>query len=162
MLNTLQLMKTLQKHYKSPVQTAHECLKGILKSVKPSWDLINELILVSPTQDLHLHSEPLFPAGSCSWLLCYLQKMNGILYFWKLFQLLVCPPQLIDLLLHPLQSFFSSTHGRFLLISDLPSDLGSASLNVLDELSEDPLRVLDRCLCWALLTTITQWASMKE
>ncbi len=42
--------------------------------------------------------------------LCYLQELDVILCVWKLLQLSVSPPQIIDLLLQSLQSSFSSTH----------------------------------------------------
>ncbi len=70
---------------------------------------------------------------------------------WKLLQLSVSPPQIIDLLLQSLQSSFSSTHCLLFLISDQPYQLRAASLNGADELSKDPLTVLHCCLCRALL-----------
>ncbi len=83
--------------------------------------------------------------------LCYLQELDVILCVWKLLQLSVSPPQIIDLLLQSLQSSFSSTHCLLFLISDQPYQLRAASLNGADELSKDPLTVLHCCLCRALL-----------
>ncbi len=83
--------------------------------------------------------------------LCYLQELDVILCVWKLLQLSVSPPQIIDLLLQSLQSSFSSTHCLLFLISDQPYQLRAASLNGADELSKDPLIVLHCCLCRALL-----------
>ncbi len=83
--------------------------------------------------------------------LCYLQELDVILCVWKLLQLSISPPQIIDLLLQSLQSSFSSTHCFLFLISDQPYQLRAASLNGADELSKDPLIVLHCCLCRALL-----------
>ncbi len=83
--------------------------------------------------------------------LCYLQELDVILCVWKLLQLSVSPPQIIDLLLQSLQSSFSSTHCSLFLISDHLCHLRSASLNGANELSKDPLTVLRCCLCRALL-----------
>ncbi len=85
--------------------------------------------------------------------LCYLQELDVILCVWKLLQLSVSPPQIIDLLLQSLQSSFSSTHCLLFLISDQPYQLRAASLNGADELSKDPLTVLHCCLCRALFRT---------
>jgi len=84
--------------------------------------------------------------------LCYLQELDVILCVWKLLQLSISPPQIIDLLLQSLQSSFSSTHCLLFLISDQPYQIRAASLNGwVDELSKDPLTVLHCCLCRALL-----------
>ncbi len=83
--------------------------------------------------------------------LCYLQELDVILCVWKLLQLSVSPPQIIDLLLQSLQSSFSFTHCSLFLIFDQPYQLRAASLNGADELSKDPLTVLHCCLCRALL-----------
>jgi len=88
--------------------------------------------------------------------LCYLQEPYVILCVWKLLQLSLSPPQIIDLLLQSLQSFFSSTHCSLFLISDPLCRLRAASLNGADELSEDPLAVLHCCVCRALLGHTSQ------
>ncbi len=83
--------------------------------------------------------------------LCYLQELDVILCVWKLLQLSISPPQIIDLLLQSLQLSFSSIHCSLFLISDQPYQLRAASLNGADELSKDPLTVLHCCLCRVLL-----------
>ncbi len=88
-------------------------------------------------------SSPLWSCSSRS--MCYLQELDVILCVWKLLQLSVSPPQIIDLLLQSLQSSFISTHCLLFLISDQLYQLRA------DELSKDPLTVLHCCLCRALL-----------
>ncbi len=96
--------------------------------------------------------------------LCYLQELDVILCVWKLLQLSVSPPQIIDLLLQSLQSSFSSTHCSLFLIFDQPYQLRAASPNGVHELSKDPLTVLHCCLCRALLghTVIQASASLRR
>jgi len=96
----------------------------------------------------------LFPSYrplSCLSDLCYLEEMDVMVCVWKLLQLIVSPPQIINLLLQLLQLSFSSTHCSLFLISDQLCHLRAASLNGADQLSKDPLTVLHCCLCRALL-----------
>ncbi len=105
-----------------------------------------------PAGSAQVHYEPVLLD------LFYLQELDVILCVWKLLQLSVSPPQIIDLLLQSLQSSFSSTHCLLFLISDQPYQLRAAFLNRADELSKDPLTVLHCCLCRALLGhTVIQW-----
>jgi len=82
--------------------------------------------------------------------------MNVVVCVWKLLHLSVSLPQIIDLLLQSLQSFFSSSYCSLFLISDPLCDLRAASLNGADEISKDPLTVLHRCLCRTLLGHTSQ------
>ncbi len=92
---------------------------------------------------------------------CYLQEMDVIMCLWKLLQLSVSPPQIINLLLQSLHEFFSLTHYSLFLISDHLCDLRVASLNGADELRKDPLTVLHCCLCRALLNTTQSHSELQ-
>ncbi len=80
----------------------------------------------------------------------------------KLLQLSLSPPQIHDLLLQLLQSFFSSTHWSSFLSSDQLCHLRAASLNGVNEIREDLLTVLHCCLCRPLLGHTSQSERMLQ